>query len=218
MPHDRRHRTLRALIGAVVLIAAAAPMVGCRPEPAPTGSATSTPSPSLSTPAPTPTATPTPTPTEPPADAFAVPAACEDIYSPAMIDALDEANPPLNDPGVTMLSTQDVDLIEIIESGAPTIRCSWGTPGEFGLATNVTVVDADQAVFVGDQLTAAGFGCESLGEGTVCRIEQKGVTLDDEEYMSGETHYVGGGGWVSTSWINFDPDGYTEDIVATLWG
>ena len=49
-------------------------------------------------------------------------------------------------------------------------------------------------------------------------MEQKGVTLDDEEYTSGETHYIGGGGWVSTAWINFHPDGYTEDIVDTLWG
>lgn len=214
MPHDRRHRPLRVLVGAVVLIAAATSTAGCQPEPDATPTSTTAASPSVS--AATPTATPAAT--EPPADAFVVPETCEEIYSTAMLGNLEDENPPLNDPEVTMLSTQDVDLLEIIEGGAPTIRCSWGEPSEFGLATNVTSVDTDEATFIGDQLVASGFECEPLGDGTVCRIEQKGVTLDDEEYTSGETHYVGGGGWVSTAWINFAPDGYTEDIVATLWG
>jgi hypothetical protein len=52
----------------------------------------------------------------------------------------------------------------------------------------------------------------------VCRIEQKGVTLDDNEYTRGETHYIADDALVTTSWINFAPEGYTEDIVATLWG
>ena len=34
----------------------------------------------------------------------------------------------------------------------------------------------------------------------------------------GETHYVGDGAVVTTAWINFAPEGYTEDVVATLWG
>ncbi|WP_461474051.1 hypothetical protein [Microbacterium sp. HJ5] len=214
MPQDRRRRATRAMAVAVVLIAAAATTVACQPEPEaePTGDSTPT---IVATPTGTETPTPTPTAT---AAAFVVPEACEDIYSAAMLADLEEENPPLNDPGVTMVSTQDVDLLEIIEGGAPTIRCSWGQPSEFGLATNVTAVDADQATFVTEQLSAGGFGCEELGEGTVCRWEQKGVTLDDEEYTSGETHYVGGGAWVSTAWINFAPDGYTEDIVETIWG
>jgi hypothetical protein len=131
---------------------------------------------------------------------------------------LESENPPLNDPGVTMLSTQNVDLIQIIDGGAPTLRCTWGKPSEYGLATNVTAVDNDQAERVEAELAESGFDCGALGDGTICRIEQKGVTLDDEEYTSGETHFVGPGGWVSTAWINFSPDGYTEDVVATIWG
>lgn len=214
MPHDRRHGAIRTLGGAVILAVALALTVACQPEPGP--DATTDPTPTL-TPRPTGSA-PTPIETELPDAGFELPAACEDIYSAAMLAGLESENPPLNDPGVTMLSTQDVDLLEIIDSGAPTLRCSWGQPSEFGLATNVTVLDAEEAAFVGDQLVTSGFACEPLGEGTICRIEQKGITLDDEEYTSGETHYVGGGGWVSTAWINFAPDGYTEDIVATLWG
>jgi hypothetical protein len=111
-----------------------------------------------------------------------------------------------------------VDLLEIIDSGVPTIRCSWGEPSEVGLATNVTGIDAEQAEAIEAQLMASGLACEPHADGIICRIEQKGVTLDDEEYASGETHYLGEGAWVSTAWINFAPEGYTEDIVATLWG
>ncbi|MBD8022048.1 hypothetical protein [Microbacterium gallinarum] len=214
MSQDRRRDASRTLVGAVALIAIAASLAACRPEPEPSATPTRSTTPTTTATA-TPTVTPTPTPT---AAAFVVPATCEEIYSAGMLATLEDENPPLNDPGVTMLSTQDVDLLEVIDSGLPTLRCSWGQPSEFGLATNVTAVDADQTAFVDEQLRSGGFDCTTLGDGTICSMEQKGVTLDDEEYSSGETHYIGGGGWVSTAWINFNPDGYTEDIVDTLWG
>lgn len=211
MLHDRRRIAARAL-GALAVVTVLAALTACRAEPGPDAT---DPTPSVSVKPPGPT--PTPIETELPGASFEVPTACEEIYSPAMLSSLEEDNPPLNDPGVTMLSTQDVNLIQIIDRGAPTIRCSWGKPGEYGLATNVTAVDADQSDFIAKELAASGFACEPLGDGTVCRFEQKGVTLDDEPYTGGETHYLGGGGWVSTAWINFAPKGYTEDIVATIW-
>ena len=209
---DVRARRIAAAIAALATVAVLA--TGCRPEPSgtpePSGSAT------LDQPTPGPSASPIET--ELPDSAFEVPASCEDIYSDAMLALLQSENPPLNDPGVTMLSTENADLLEVLHSGAPTLRCSWGQPSEVGLATNVTAIDAEQAAAIESALPAAGFGCEELGEGTVCRIEQRGVTLDDEEYTRGETHYIGDGGVVTTAWINFNPDGYTEDVVATLWG
>ena len=39
----------------------------------------------------------------------------------------------------------------------------------------------------------------------------------DQLVSMGETHFLGDGGWVATRWINVDPPGYTEDIVATIW-
>ena len=63
----------------------------------------------------------------------------------------------------------------------------------------MTAVDAEQSAVILGALPAAGFGCEALGEGTVCRIEQRGVTLDDEEYTRGETHYIGDAGLVTTT-------------------
>ena len=44
------------------------------------------------------------------------------------------------------------------------------------------------------------------------------ITQDDALVVKGEVHYLRGDTWVSTRWINVDPDGYTEDIVASLWG
>lgn len=209
---DVRAKRIAAAIAALATVAILA--TGCRPEPSgtpePSGSATldqPTPGPSVS-----------PIETELPDSALEVPTSCEDIYSDAMLAQLQSENPPLNDPGVTMLSTENAYLLEVVHSGAPTLRCSWGQPSEVGLATNVTAIDAEQPAAIESALAAAGFGCETLGDGTVCRIEQRGVTLDDEEYTRGETHYIGDGAVVTTAWINFNPDGYTEDIVATLWG
>ncbi|WP_194397941.1 hypothetical protein [Microbacterium atlanticum] len=203
----------RAVIGGVAVLAALA-LTACQPEP----SATPTSSPTVTLEQPTPGPSVSPVETEKPQSGFAVPRACEEIYSSAMLAQLQSANPPLNDPGVTLLSTENADLLDIIDGASTTLRCSWGQPSEFGLATNVTAIDDEQAAAALAALPPAGFACETLGDGTVCRIEQRGITLDDEEYTRGETHYIGDGGLVTTAWIDFSPEGYTEDIVATLWG
>ena len=210
----RKNLMKRVVIGGAAVAAAALLLTGCRPEPAATP--TSTPTVTMEQPTPGPSVSPIET--EKPQAGFEVPGSCEEIYSSGMLAQLQGANPPLNDPGVTMLSTENADLLDIIHGGAQTLRCSWGEPSEYGLATNVTAIDAEQSGAILGALPAAGFGCEALGEGTVCRIEQRGVTLDDEEYTRGETHYIGDGGLVTTAWIDFAPEGYTEDIVATLWG
>ena len=68
-------------------------------------------------------------------------------------------------------------------------------------------------------LRAAGFACETVGEGTHLPIEQKTVDLrTTTRSRSARRTSSRGDGWVSTAWINFAPEGYTEDIVATLWG
>ena len=212
----QQSRWKRVATGCVALVVLASVVTGCRPEPAVTPSSSPSPSPTMKDTTPGPSVSPIET--EKPQSAFELPTACEQIYSASMLAGLQSANPPLNDPGVTMLSTENADLLEIIHGGAATLRCSWGQPSEYGLATNVTVIDGAQATAILAALPAAGFGCEALGDGTVCRIEQKGVTLDDNEYTRGETHYVGDGAVVTTAWINFAPEGYTEDVVATLWG
>jgi len=193
-------------------------LAGCAPEPM-SSSATAPASPSSAqTPAPT-ASEPSPSATAA-ADAsnIALPAACEQIYSPQMLASLTEAAPPLNHPELTMLSTQNAELLEIQHSGVPTIRCTWGAPSEFGLATNVSIVDAAQSAAISTALRDAGFGCEEHAGGTICRTDQTVISQDDTQVRLGETHFLRGNGWVSTAWINFAPTGYTEDIVATLWG
>lgn len=206
-----RRTALRAAAAAAA-IALCSGLLGCQPEPAPTAS----------TPGATPTASaspgsPSPTESERPSDAIELPAACEQLYSPAMLASLQQ-RAPLNDPGVTMTSTQVVEALEVLSSGIPTIRCSWGLPSESGMATNVSLVDADQAAVLLDAFANAGFACESSDEGTVCRHLQTMVDLDDNIVELTETHVLRANAWVSTATVNFATDGYTEDIVATLWG
>lgn len=206
-------RSIVAAAGAAVAVSLIA---GCAPEPAVTPSpATSSPS-ATATPV-SPVPTPSPIETMLP-DTLELPERCEDIYSADMLASLNAANPPLNDPGVTMYSTESAVGLEILAAGAPTIRCSWGVPSDYGLATNVTVIDANQAATLRTALLEAGFGCEEALGATVCRIEQRGVSLEDQPYTRGETHVVRDNGWVATAFINFAPDGYSEDIVQTLWG
>lgn len=203
---------LRTGVGLAAVGVLCLTLAGCQPEPSTSAAPSATPAASA-----TPEATPTPTQTSPSAEDIALPTACEQLTSPAMSAAL-QAMGPLNDPGVTMTSTQNVDALEILTSGVPTIRCSWGVPSESGMATNVTIVDAGQAASVEAVLAGAGFGCGAELGGTVCRSAQSMITQDDELAELTETHVLRGNAWVSTYAINFEVPGYTEDIVATLWG
>lgn len=191
-------------------------LAACAPEPS-----EPTPTPTRSSPTATESASasPTPSPSESAsAGGLALPSACEQIYSPGMFAALTAGSAPLNDPGITMLSTQNAELLEVLDSVSATLRCTWGAPSEYGLSTNVSAVDGSQAASILTTLQAAGFACEPLGEGTLCTYERRGITQDDVQYALGESHYVGGGGWVATNWLNAEIAGYTQDIVATLWG
>ena len=206
--------SVRLASGAAAALLLCLGLVGCQPEPVPGPSASAS-----ASPAPSPTATPTPTPTESPqaGDEIRLPTACEQLYSATMLASLQQRG-PLNDPGVTMTSTQNVGALEILSSGIPTIRCTWGAPSETGLATNVSLVDAAQAAAISDALLNSGFACEPIDGGTVCRFEETMITQDDDQVVLTETHVLRGNAWVSTATINFESVGYTEDIVATLWG
>jgi len=213
---SRRAAIVRMGTGAIALLTLSLGLVGCQPEPSPSA----TPSRSQASPSPSPSmSTPTPTPSETAqtgAD-IELPTACEQLYSPAMLASLQQRG-PLNDPGVTMTSTQTVGALEILASGIATLRCSWGAPSETGLATNVSIVDHTQSAAVLDSLAGAGFACDPVEGGTVCRFEKSMIDLDDNIVVLGEEHVLRGNAWVSTATINFAQDGYTEDIIATLWG
>jgi hypothetical protein len=207
MPRIRR----RTLAIAALLAAPVLAMTACAPEPEPAESPAAS---SSSSSAPTPAASSS---VSPAAATASLPSACEDAYSAGMLATLQSETPPLNDPGITLLSTDRAALLELLES-VPTLRCTWGPPGPSGLSTNVSILDAGQADDVLAGLRAAGFGCESAGETELCSIEQRGITLDDAEYVRGEVHALRDGVWVATAWINVLPDGYAQDVVDTVLG
>ena len=211
-PHPTASVRLASDSAAALLLCVA--LAGCQPEPVPGPSASASASASA-----TASPTPSPTPTESPqaGEDIELPTACEQLYSATMLATLQERG-PLNDPGVTMTSTQNVGALEILTSGIPTIRCTWGAPSETGLATNVSIVDAAQSAAIADALLNSGFACEPIDGGTVCRFEETVITQDDDQVVLTETHVLRGNAWVSTATINFESVGYTEDIVATLWG
>jgi hypothetical protein len=127
-----------------------------------------------------------------------------------MRSALDADIPPLNDPGVTLDSTRIETAVEIIESGAPTLRCTWGTASELGFSTNVTILGAEDVPRIQDMLSTNGLACADVAGGILC------TTQGDAE--EGESHFLRGNGWVATAWVGGLPAGYTEDVAATLWG
>jgi len=208
--------TLVALLGAAGLTLA---LAGCGGDPAPSSSPSTEPSASASSSA---AASPSASPSETP-DASAditLPASCEDIYSATMLAQLTADLPPLNDPGLTLDSTgyeAAYEVLQEVTAAGDTLRCTWGMPSEVGMATNVSIVTPAQAEAVLAGAEASGLNCAPLRMGTICRIV---VENSEEEggHVWGETHFLAGNGWVSTAWINYGPDGYTEDIVASVWG
>ena len=58
-----------------------------------------------------------------------------------------------------------------------------------------------------------GYNCYEELEGTRCVVEQEG-----EVGAFGESHFMRSGIWIATGWVNAAPDGYTHDIVATVFG
>lgn len=210
----------RAVRFALLTVAGALLLSACQGVAGPGAASTEepTPSPAAST-QPSVSATPEATIEDPAVrgNDIVVPAACESIYSADMLATLNAANPPLNDPNVTMTPTQNVDALEVLAADIPTLRCSWGVPSDYGLATNVSTVTPEQSARVLESLKTSGFSCADYSGGTVCRFSQDTIDQSEMQVSLGETHYLRGNGWVSTSWINFAPDGYTEDIVASVW-
>ncbi|TQJ32526.1 hypothetical protein [Microbacterium sp. SLBN-146] len=203
----------RTLIAGAAALMVTGMLTACVPEPVPTSSS-SAPMPTASSAAPSGSAT-----TEPDdGDDLVLPAACEELYSPGMLATLQADIPPMNDPGTTMLSTENAEAIGVIESAEQTIRCSWGPPSERGIATNVTIITPEQRDALFTAFEQSGFSAEDYASGTIHRIQQEMITLDDELVTLGETHYLSGNGWVSTRWIQYLPEGYVEDIVTSLWG
>lgn len=212
-PVASRARGWALAVGGITLVLA---LAGCVPEPEPGASNSPVPTASAE-----PSTVPSSTEGEPSAEPStatdrleALPADCEALYSPAMRQSLDEANPPLNHPGVTMDSTEVVAGLELLSSGVPTLRCTWGGPSGYGLATNVTIVTPEELESMAAALRNSGFTCSEAGAEIRCEQTR---TFADPPATTGEVQVLRANAWVSTRWINFNPAGYTEDIIAQLF-
>lgn len=158
---------------------------------------------------------PEPEPSEEPVSI--IPAECSGIYTTDWSTQLDGyvLNPEwAAEDRNSAIDTGDDELNAILKAGDP-LRCQWGHESggsDRSLKTAVVAVTADQSAVVLARLQAREFSCyEELG-GTRCVLEE-----NDDNGTSGESHFVRDGVWIATRWMNMAPDGYTHDIVNTLW-
>ncbi|RZU64106.1 hypothetical protein EV379_0400 [Microterricola gilva] len=156
---------------------------------------------------------PLPEPSEEPVSV--IPAECSGIYTTDWSTQLDGyvLNPAWAAEDRNS-ATSDDELNAIVKAGDP-LRCQWGHESggsDRSLKTAVVAVTAEQSAAVLARLQVLDFSCyEELG-GTRCVLEE-----DDDNGTWGESHFVRDGVWIATRWMNMAPDGYTHDIVNTLW-
>jgi hypothetical protein len=238
-PAPKMSRRLLLIIGgAVVAVAIVASVVGIAiamsgsssPDSAdiaaedPSGSASGSPTP-LGTASPAPTITPSDDPgssdAPAPSTGHAVPGSCGELYSSGMVATLQGAGVALNPSWIfeagqfDPVGTQVGSLQPILET-SPKLSCTWTTPGggsEVGLTTeivNVTEAQADQIV---ETLTSIGWS----------RLDELGgvrfvVQQNMEGNAVGESQFLRDGLWFSTQYVNLAVNGYTADMVASVFG
>ncbi|MEJ3404477.1 hypothetical protein WDJ51_07015 [Rathayibacter sp. YIM 133350] len=165
-------------------------------------------------------ASPTPTPGTTELASGEIPATCAEIYmkdwAPEMKPLV--LNPEWTESGKTTREGSRDDQLIADLAATTRLTCIWAMPGGPNdvahLATNVAAVTDDQKTAALARMSAAGFTCYDELEGTRCVTE----TAPSADGVAGESHFVRDGVWVATSWLNAQPDGYTHDIVAAIFG
>ncbi|MEW1835787.1 hypothetical protein [Microbacterium sp. NPDC079995] len=200
---SRRHRTRRALVGAVAGVALACGMAACAPEPdtlppAPTDAASGTP---------TPTVTPVSIaefPFGPSRSTTPLPKDCDSILTPDILDTLQGI--PLNAAGMGGGIRPDSSRV-----------CVWADPGS-SRTSLVTVVGYSPEREARDALyllgVESGYTCYEPDEGLRC---EKSST-DELGLPVGRTVYWRDGVAIDTQYSNLAPQGYTAAIVQSIWG
>ncbi|ANP73956.1 hypothetical protein [Cryobacterium arcticum] len=171
---------------------------------------------------PAPTESPAPEPVTSPTAVVAPgtpqPSSCAEIYSPAMKQAFGDLvlNPKwTTQPGADVGDgAYDPELVAVITSSEH-LTCRWASPAGpsgSGVDTSVVWLSPEQTTTVTERLAELGYGCyEELG-GLRCLTESETGGL-----LVGESHFLRGGVWLATRYTNAGPDGYTHDIINTLW-
>jgi hypothetical protein len=148
------------------------------------------------------------------------PTSCDEIYSPTMLETFSEThalNPAWTATAepATRIGTLDPELSGFI-AAAQHLTCVWANPvggSDSGLVTNVVFVTDEQAAAAQERLEAVAQNCyEELG-GLRCVMQSE----TDADGSAGESHFLREGIWLATSYVNAGPDGYTHDLIATIW-
>lgn len=98
------------------------------------------------------------------------------------------------------------------------LECHWAPEGAdtTSLSTVITRVNDDEAQGTIDELRdQEGFDCSESAAGTRCE-----KTWDNEMYpvVDGRTVFLGRSVLIDTTYSNLAPEGYTDSIVATIFG
>lgn len=204
---------LGGIVTALVVIAAVWVLFGPRPANTPGDNPAARPVPTVS-----PEPSPVSTPTAEIAPGTPRPTSCDEIYSPEMKAAFGELvlNPAWTTaPGADVRNGAEDPQLNAVITSSEHLSCRWVSPAgpsDSGLATSVVWVTDEQTAAVEARLRALDFECyEELG-GLRCITE--GVSGADR---FGESHFLRGGIWLATHYVNAGPDGYTHDMVNTIW-
>lgn len=175
---------------------------------------TPTPRPSLSPPlTPSPSATLTPVP-----EVIELPEDCGSLFDEDFIAEMESTGLPLNDPGITMTSTELTAGLTLLENEA-SLRCTWGVPSEVGLATTIALVTEAQADSIIAEAEMEDFECSTVSwSETRCTFVFRDDDADFGAVAHGEEHVLRGNAWIATRWLEVEIPGYTDDIVAKIWG
>lgn len=115
------------------------------------------------------------------------------------------------DPGV---GANDIAVKQLLEPNIQ-LTCQWGKAAggsDVGLITNLAQVDADTVSLARSRMNTLGWACSDQSGGVRCVTEGS-----DANGSWGESDFFKDGVWIATRWSNAGPDGYTADIVHTLW-
>jgi hypothetical protein len=164
-----------------------------------------------------PTASPPPTVVQSPATPVSVlPSGCGGLFSEAMTVTLDQLGFTLSSryDGPWHTGSADEQLRGQLDAAAADSRqlsCHW-TSASAGLLTRVTEVDAQQLAAATARLEQLDSTLLSEHGGQRYVIERQGAAG-----ATGESHFFREGVWFATHWLEHGQQGYTADMVRSVF-
>jgi hypothetical protein len=143
--------------------------------------------------------------------------ACLDLYSDTMVSQLEQAgyelNPPRDGLDDSSFGVYNPELSSVLQAHAGDGTCNWLTTSfHEGISTRVADLSGGEAATVAAALAAGGYDQETIDGYTRFYSSEM---LELGEY--GESFYLRGNTWIATKWSGFAPNGYTKDIIETVW-